>query len=158
MAGTKRHSEDNNGISTRPTKTAKLNTGKTTTKGSKGKSKSKVIQNSKFKSEALPIHVNFTHTPAAVIESEEEQTTPSDPGYIGGITLLPTDFSTGSYGWKGARRLTIELQGSEGKEKESVQVMINVNATVIGSKEAPDGPGTGEDVNDNDGEGIDAAT
>jgi len=59
-----------------------------------------------------------------VPENESEKEAPIDPGHIGSLTLLPTDFSTGSYGWKGARRLTIELQGDEGEEKKTVQVMI----------------------------------
>lgn len=38
--------------------------------------------------------------------------------------MLPSLFSTGSYGWKGAHRMAVELQGTEGKAKEKVLVMI----------------------------------
>jgi hypothetical protein len=47
-----------------------------------------------------------------------------DPGHLGGLTLVPTSFSTGSYGWKGNSRLTIELLNPEGGEKEKVTVML----------------------------------
>ncbi|KAF8520189.1 hypothetical protein BU17DRAFT_89191 [Hysterangium stoloniferum] len=115
-----------------------------TNDGNKQKSKTQALSRSKFREEALPIHVNLTHTPAATIESEEELTKSSDPGHIGSITMLPANFSTGSYGWKGARKMTVELQGAEGEEKREVQIMININATVIGSKDAEDG-----DITDN---------
>ncbi|CCO26195.1 hypothetical protein BN14_00213 [Rhizoctonia solani AG-1 IB] len=48
--------------------------------------------------------------------------------------MQPSTFNTGSYGWKGARRMTIPLPG--GAEGETVTVMINVNASVVGSKDA----------------------
>lgn len=142
MAGTKRTSSGE-GASTRARKAAKTSNGESN-KGAakKGKGKGKAVPPATFKTQALPIHVNFTHTPAAVITNEEEPTASSDPGHIANATLLPTEFSTGSYGWKGARRITIELQGAEGK-KEKVQVMININATVVGSKGAKDEEGAG---------------
>jgi hypothetical protein len=41
------------------------------------------------------------------------------------MTLVPSSFSTGSYGWKGSKRITVELQTSEdGGAKEKVQVMF----------------------------------
>jgi len=45
-------------------------------------------------------------------------------------------FSTGSYGWKGNKRVTIEVPNPEGGEGEKLQVMITINAAVIGSKQA----------------------
>ncbi len=49
----------------------------------------------------------------------------TDPGFLGTSTLLPSTFATGSYGWKGSKRLTIELQNPEGgEEKEKVHVML----------------------------------
>ncbi|KAJ3508951.1 hypothetical protein NLJ89_g5476 [Agrocybe chaxingu] len=77
-------------------------------------------------------------------EGKEEAAPPSDAsaadiGFIGNLTLVPSTFSTGSYGWKGSKRITVELQGGEtdaegGKEK--VTIMLSINATVVGSKPA----------------------
>jgi len=49
-----------------------------------------------------------------------------DPGNLGNLTLLPSSFQTGSYGWKGTKRLTIELRDPEGGSdtSEKVQVML----------------------------------
>jgi len=70
-----------------------------------------------------------------------------DPGLIGAITLVPSNFTTGSYGWKGNKRISIELQNSETKEPEKVHVMITINATVMGSKDAKEeGEENGEEV------------
>jgi hypothetical protein len=98
-----------------------------------------------------------------------------DPGFIGNTTLVPTTFSTGSYGWKGTKRITIELENSEGgKEKEKVQVMLtyvflscviilrltasydpmfSINATVMGSKNASS-DGDGKEGAEGDVEGA----
>jgi hypothetical protein len=61
------------------------------------------------------------------VEVAEADTTAGDIGSIGNLTLVPSIFNTGSYGWKGSKRITVELQGGEtgadgGKEK--VQVML----------------------------------
>lgn len=102
-----------------------------------------------FKTKARPLHVHVTHTPpsinahssseeakagaedvvASVTEGEEnlgEPTAPSAPtdvGMISSLTLLPSEFSTGSYGWKGSKKVWVELQGAEGTV-EKVQVML----------------------------------
>ena len=73
------------------------------------------------------MHVNFTHTPPAIADDDKTvPATAADPGAIGALTLVPTEFSTGSYGWKGSKRVTIELQNADGAEgeKEKVHVMI----------------------------------
>lgn len=83
------------------------------------------IAPSAFKSNALPLHLNITHTPPVI--TEDDSTVPSasaDPGFIGSTTLLPSVFSTGSYGWKGNKRVTIEIPNPEGGENEKLQVMI----------------------------------
>lgn len=83
------------------------------------------IAPSAFKSNALPLHLNITHTPPVI--TEDDSTVPSasaDPGFIGSTTLLPSVFSTGSYGWKGNKRVTIEVPNPEGGENEKLQVMI----------------------------------
>ncbi|KAH9001584.1 hypothetical protein EDB92DRAFT_1939394 [Lactarius akahatsu] len=87
-----------------------------------------------FKARALPLHVNVTHTPTT--GEDGPPTSPADPGFLGALSLQPSTFSTGSYGWKGSKRLTIELVDPDGGEKEKVQVMLTINATVIGSKRA----------------------
>jgi len=85
----------------------------------------------------------------------------NDTGFIENLTLLPSSFTTGSYGWNGSKHITVELQGGDGNSeggKEKVQVMLSytsysyrlilvlfyltcffsfrgrINATVIGSK------------------------
>ncbi|KAG9106549.1 hypothetical protein FRC07_008793 [Ceratobasidium sp. 392] len=100
-----------------------------------GKAKAKALSQEDFKSKALPLHVNITHTPPKLAESTEESAEPSssDSGFVASVALQPSTFATGSYGWKGSRRLTIPVNGKDG---ETVTVMININATVAGSKDA----------------------
>ena len=112
---------------------------------------------SAFKSKALPLHVNITHTPPALPDDDKTvPATTADPGAIGSVTLVPSEFSTGSYGWKGSKRVTIEIPNSDGGEPEKVHVMISwvlesmiifklfwftlgsINATVMGSKNVKD--------------------
>ncbi|KAG8719217.1 hypothetical protein FRC08_003371 [Ceratobasidium sp. 394] len=105
---------------------------------SAGKAKAKAaLSPGDFKSKALPLHLNITHTPPKLAESAEESEAPaepsSDPGFIASIAMQPSTFATGSYGWKGSRRLTIPLGDTD---DETVTVMININATVVGSKDA----------------------
>ncbi|KAF5379877.1 hypothetical protein D9757_007187 [Collybiopsis confluens] len=140
-AGTKRSAEDTGaGPATRSSKSAKTD-GKSTppTKGKKGgnkKSPAKVLPASQFKSKALPLHVNVTHTPPVAADDETVPATSADPGHLGSITLIPSSFNTGSYGWKGNKRLTVELENDTGT-KEKVQVMLTINASVLNSKNAP---------------------
>ncbi|KAI0032335.1 hypothetical protein K488DRAFT_50124, partial [Vararia minispora EC-137] len=95
------------------------------------------IAASAFKSRALPLHINVTHTPPAIPDDDTVPATDADPGFLGAVSLLPSTFSTGSYGWKGSKRLTVELADPEGGDsKEKVQVMLTINATVMGSKSA----------------------
>ncbi|TFY83095.1 hypothetical protein EWM64_g909 [Hericium alpestre] len=95
-----------------------------------------------FKARALPLHLNLTHTPPSIPDDETKPAAPTDPGFIGTTALVPTTFTTGSYGWKGSKRLTIELPDPEGGDgKEKVHVMLTINATVMGSKQAKDDEG-----------------
>ncbi|PPQ63341.1 hypothetical protein CVT24_006714 [Panaeolus cyanescens] len=76
-------------------------------------------------------------SPAGSESSTTTDTTGDDAGHIGSLTLVPSTFSTGSYGWKGSKRIVVELLGgecAEGGEREKVQVMLSINATVLGSK------------------------
>jgi hypothetical protein len=79
-----------------------------------------------FKATALPLHVNLTHTPPVIADPESEavSTATADPGLVGNLTLVPSSFATGSYGWKGSKRVTIELQNTEDEAKEKVEVML----------------------------------
>lgn len=74
-------------------------------------------------------------------------------GFIGHLALAPTNFSTGSYGWKGYKKILVELERSEGDggEKEKVWVQLNINATVVGGKEAAK---QGESEEKGEGEGA----
>ena len=99
------------------------------------------LSSADFKAKALPLHLNLTHTPPTILKEEtvgekdnEEAelanataTGNSDAGFIGNLTLVPNVFSTRSYGWKGSKRLTVELQDgdtdAEGM-KEKVQIML----------------------------------
>lgn len=78
---------------------------------------------STFKDHALPLHLNLTHTPPA-ITGEAAEESDADSGFIGTTTLVPCTFSTGSYGWKGNKRITVELLNNESGVKEKVQVML----------------------------------
>ena len=122
------------------------------------------------------MHLNLTHTPPSILKEDEPgnegaqlenvMDTINDPGFIGNLTLVPTAFRTGSYGWKGSRRIAVELQDGdtdgEGR-KETVEIMLtcvdtiylsctilerlmlirssSVNATVVGSKHATSSEG-----------------
>ncbi|THH08710.1 hypothetical protein EW145_g2531 [Phellinidium pouzarii] len=146
--------DDNQAI---PSKNKKSSLGK---KGPKVETRASLAP-SAFKSKALPLHVHITHTPPVIGESNgaavdaaadadaedtksktTEERVPAasaDPGAIGSVTLLPSVFSTGSYGWKGSKRVTIAMPNADGGEgEEKVQVMITINATVIGSKKTKD--------------------
>ncbi|KAI0320293.1 hypothetical protein OF83DRAFT_1021014, partial [Amylostereum chailletii] len=90
-----------------------------------------------FKKRALPLHVNVTHTPPTIPDDKSAPAATADPGFLAAVAIQPTTFNTGSYGWKGTKRLTIEIDDPEGGEgKEKVHVMLQINATVIGSKQA----------------------
>jgi hypothetical protein len=74
-----------------------------------------------FRSRAQPLHVNITHTQPPT----EIDVTESDPGFVGAVSLVSTGFSTGSFGWKGSKRMTIDLPKMEGQEEaEKVHVML----------------------------------
>jgi hypothetical protein len=135
-------------MSTRASKAAKTDTSSTVSKAKKGVKvrrilltlimlttfhpftmKQPAIPTATFKATAMPLHVNLTHTPPTIADTDTEavSTTTIDPGFIGNLTLVPSSFSTGSYGWKGNKRITVELQnlaGGHGSEKDKVQVML----------------------------------
>ncbi|KAJ7777611.1 hypothetical protein DFH07DRAFT_797419 [Mycena maculata] len=138
MAGGTKRGADSDGPSTRASKVAKTDGEKPASKAKKGGAKkgAKAISTAAFKSKALPLHVNLTHTPPSIGDADTVSAPPTDPGHLAALTLVATSFNTGSYGWKGNKRLTIELQNAEDGEKEKVTVMLTINATVVGSKGA----------------------
>lgn len=79
---------------------------------------------SEFKSRALPLHVNITHTPPSIPDEDTVNATSADPGFVGTTALVASVFNTGSYGWKGNKRIKVELENRETGEKEEVQVML----------------------------------
>lgn len=140
--GRKRAAEDEaSGPSTRSAKVAKTDTKKAPAKGGRKRGPKTTMAASQFTAQALPLHVNITHTPPVLDSSAEGKegatsVVHADPGFVGTTTLVPSVFSTGSYGWKGNKRLTIELPNPNGgDEKEKVHVMLTINATVMGSKD-----------------------
>lgn len=85
---------------------------------------SQAIPTAAFKSKALPLHVNLTHTPPSLSDGDTVPAAPTDPGHLGSVTLVAKSFKTGSYGWTGTKRLAIELLNPEGGDKEKVNVML----------------------------------
>jgi len=81
------------------------------------------LSGDEFQKKALPLHVSLSHTPPSIKNQDEE---PIDIGHIDNLTLLPTSFKTGNCGWKGNKRIIVELQngdtGPDGKEKVTVQL------------------------------------
>jgi len=138
MAGTKRSAEGSSPRTTRSSKIAKKDgdsSPKHTAKGGKKGPKSGVAASS-FLKHTLPFTAHLTHTPPSIPDGETVSAASADPGNIGSVKCLTTQFATGSYGWKGNKRVKMEITNEAG-EKEEVQVQITINATVIGSKNAP---------------------
>jgi hypothetical protein len=71
----------------------------------------------------MPLHVHLTHTPPSV-NKDDEGATIEDPGVIGNLTLVPSSFATGSYGWKGNKRIKVTIQGEDGVDSQAVQVQL----------------------------------
>ncbi|OJA21536.1 hypothetical protein AZE42_01797 [Rhizopogon vesiculosus] len=140
MPGRKRAAEDST-AEKRETRSAKVpkTEGEKGAKGAgrKGRARAKTSMGATaFRSRAQPLHVNITHTePPIEIDAAE-----TDPGFLGAVSLVSTSFTTGSFGWKGSKRMTVDLPKLEGQEEaEKVHVMLTINATVIGSKDAKEG-------------------
>ncbi|KAG2138964.1 hypothetical protein DEU56DRAFT_801110 [Suillus clintonianus] len=137
MAGRKRAAEES-ATDKRETRSAKVPRTEAR-KGAKGAGKKGAARlktgmgATAFKSRAQSLHVNISHTrPPTDVE-------PTDPGFLEAIELVSSSFSTGSFGWKGSKRMTVDLPKLEGEEEgEKVHVMLTINATVIGSKDVKD--------------------
>lgn len=80
---------------------------------------------SDFKLRAFPLHVAVTRTPPAAADDSSASPAPvDDTDLLGAVALQPCSFTTGSYGWKGSKRLVIDLVDPTGGEKKKVQVML----------------------------------
>ncbi|THH16832.1 hypothetical protein EUX98_g9238 [Antrodiella citrinella] len=134
MAGSRKRSADEAGAETGPSTKVPRTATKGKPKAKKGPKTN--LAPSEFKARALPLHVNLTHTPPSIPDEDTDNATSADPGFVGTTALLPSVFSTGSYGWKGNKRITVEVENRETGEKEKVNVMVTINATVMGSKNA----------------------
>jgi len=135
MAGTKRASTSGEKASPRSKRTkveeATESKGSSSSKNGKKAEKKKLPDTKAFKASALPLHFNITHTPATTLGDDKKDSDGKDSGSLGHLVILPTEFSTGSYGWKGSKKLEVALEGGSG---EKVFVQISINATVVGSK------------------------
>lgn len=95
------------------------------------------IPASDFKALAVPLDVIVTCTPSAARNNNSASPAPvNDTDLLGTVALQPCSFTTGGYGWKARERLAINLVDPTGGEKKKVEVMLTVNATVMGSKQA----------------------
>lgn len=80
---------------------------------------------SAFKERASPLHVTVSQTPPTVKEDDDgASSAPVDPGFLGAVVLQPCTFTTGSYGWKGSKRLAIDIVDPTSGEETKVQVML----------------------------------
>ncbi|TFK69653.1 hypothetical protein BDN72DRAFT_959431 [Pluteus cervinus] len=133
MAGTKRAAAEESGATTRASKAAKTDASATPAKPKRGgkKAAKAALPASAFKAKAPTLHATISHT--------APDGSPNDPGFLANFALTASSFSTGSYGWKGNKRFTVEISNPEGGEKENVQVQLSINATVVGSKGAKEG-------------------
>jgi hypothetical protein len=83
------------------------------------------IPASHFKARAVPLHVVVTRTPPATRDDNSASPAPVDnTDLLGAVALQPCSFTTGSYGWKGSKRLVIDLVDPTGGEQKKVQVML----------------------------------
>ncbi|EKM83127.1 hypothetical protein AGABI1DRAFT_69321 [Agaricus bisporus var. burnettii JB137-S8] len=72
-----------------------------------------------FTEKVLPLHANITHSPPNLLEDGESERV-DDPGHIGTLTLVPCTFADGSLGWKGRRKVNVELLNIQPGEKAPV--------------------------------------
>ncbi|KAI0279843.1 hypothetical protein BGY98DRAFT_1076880 [Russula aff. rugulosa BPL654] len=153
MGSGKKRSADEADVATREDG-AKRRENTASGKDVKGGLKTGAIPASDFKARAVPLHVVVTRTPPAARDDDSASSAPvDDTDLLGAVALQPCSFTTGSYGWKGSKRLAIDLVDPTGGEKKKVQVMLTINATVIGSKQAEKEAEVEVDPDTNDADG-----
>ncbi|KAH9999083.1 hypothetical protein BJV77DRAFT_940241 [Russula vinacea] len=133
MASGKKRSADEADVATREDGTKRresTGTGKDVKGGLKVRV-TRVIPASDFKARAVPLHVAVTRTPPAVRDDDSTSPAPIDTDFIGAVALQPCSFTTGSYGWKGSKRLAIDVVDPTSGEKTKVQVMLMYVSSMI---------------------------
>jgi hypothetical protein len=65
-----------------------------------------------------------SRTPSADRDDTDASAAVIDSDFIGAVALQPCSFTTGSYGWKGSKRLAIDIVDPTSGEKKKVQVML----------------------------------
>lgn len=168
MAGRKRTRSDDTPATekreTRSSKVQKTEGGRASGRGgAKGTARLKTgLTASAFKSRAAPLHLALSYNPfpgegeIVAVEAGGEEAS-----ILSTTTLAPSSFTTGSFGWKGSKRIAVSLKApGEGGEAEgdTVHIMLTVNATVIGSKDvkesAEEGEGVKESAEEAEAEGV----
>lgn len=168
MAGRKRTRSDDTPATekreTRSSKVQKTEGGRAPGRGgAKGTARLKTgLTASAFKSRAAPLHLALSYNPfpgegeTVAVEAGGEEAS-----ILSTTTLTPSSFTTGSFGWKGSKRIAVSLKApGEGGEAEgdTVHIMLTVNATVIGSKDvkesAEEGEGVKESAEEAEAEGV----
>ncbi|KIK15714.1 hypothetical protein PISMIDRAFT_16343 [Pisolithus microcarpus 441] len=166
MAGRKRTRSDDTPATekreTRSSKVQKTEGGRAPGRGgAKGTARLKTgLTASAFKSRAAPLHLALSYNPfpgegeTIAVEAGGEEAS-----ILSTTTLTPSSFTTGSFGWKGSKRIAVSLKApGEGGEDEGDTVHIMVNATVIGSKDvkesAEEGEGVKESAEEAEAEGV----
>ncbi|KAI6036995.1 hypothetical protein BKA83DRAFT_4170556 [Pisolithus microcarpus] len=127
MAGRKRtRSDDTPATEKRETRSSKVQK----TEGGRAPGRGGAKGTARLKSRAAPLHLALSYNPF--------------PGEC--------SFTTGSFGWKGSKRIAGEAEG------DTVHIMLTVNATVIGSKDvkesAEEGEGVKESAEEAEAEGV----
>ncbi|KAI0293414.1 hypothetical protein BC826DRAFT_1105068 [Russula brevipes] len=152
MTGGKKRSADEADVATRgdgAKRRESEESGKDTKRGPKA------IPASAFKRGAVPLHVTVTDTPSTGGNDDNNASeAPVDPRFLGAVALQPCTFTTGSYGWKGSKRLAVDIIDPKSGETKKVQVIVN--ATVMGSKQTAKEAGVEAvvDTSISDGNGI----
>jgi hypothetical protein len=90
------------------------------------------IPASDFKARAVLLHVAVTRSPPAARDDNNTSPAPvDDTDFLDAVALQPCSFTTGSYGWKGSKRLAIDLVDPASGEKKKVQVMLTYVFSMI---------------------------
>src|SRR6267142_1363543 len=71
------------------------------------------------------MHVTVTDTPPTARDDNCTSPDSVDQRILGTVALQPCTFTTRSYGWKGSRRLAIDIADPGSGEKNKVQVMLS---------------------------------
>ncbi|KAL4075368.1 hypothetical protein V8B97DRAFT_2004929 [Scleroderma yunnanense] len=139
--------------------------------GAKGTARLKTgLSTAAFKARAAPLHLALSYDPFPG-EGEVGATAAATTSASGErvvllttTTLTPGSFATGSFGWKGSKRIVVGLKSKEQAEgeataevgEETLNVMLTINATVIGSKGTKEieEEGKGEKEGAGEGEGA----